>query len=159
MENISPLETPEISAMVGRYLDRVDLVRCLRVCKLWLNQFLPLVWSTTVIVKCGRRKASKESLHRHRLLIRNLQWNIDLYRESEYEDMSFDFPNLTTLELDGTTVVPQHPRSPTSPRDDFPTSVWERLYKLQKLSRLKVYRATVPETLAPAFWQLCTLVD
>ncbi|KAG0270540.1 hypothetical protein BGZ96_006285, partial [Linnemannia gamsii] len=42
----NPLDLPEIRAAVARYLDRNDLVTCLRVFRDWFKDFVRPVWHT-----------------------------------------------------------------------------------------------------------------
>jgi len=82
--NINPLDIPEIRSMVGQYLDRQDLARCVRVSKSWHASFVPLVWSTIWAYDEHFKipgTPSVEAFLRHSHYIKDLNLDIDAPQE------------------------------------------------------------------------------
>ncbi|KAK3810286.1 MAG: hypothetical protein J3Q66DRAFT_405045 [Benniella sp.] len=97
---INPLDIPEIRSMVGQYLGRSNLARCLRVCKSWHASFVPLVWSTFLVVSDlysrGHDPLLLEAFIRYRHYLKYIVLRIDapeVYRLTPC-------PNLLRLRVD-----------------------------------------------------------
>ncbi|KAK3810278.1 MAG: hypothetical protein J3Q66DRAFT_65056 [Benniella sp.] len=95
---INPLDIPEIRSMVGQYLRRSDLARCLRVCKSWHASFVSLVWSTTTVVQeiySRGRNPPLEAFIRYSHYLKDLFLNIDAPKDYRVAPC----PNLLNLKV------------------------------------------------------------
>jgi len=104
---ITPLELPEITTTVGKFLDRPDLVQCLYVCRVWHTSFLPLVWSA-ISIRSGERYPGVEAFNSHSQLIRNLAYDVQDWHAYE----SVHCRNVLTLHVycnwDESPVIAQY---------------------------------------------------
>ncbi|KAF9348422.1 hypothetical protein BGX34_002495 [Mortierella sp. NVP85] len=167
---INPLDIPEIRSMVGQYLGRSNLARCLRVCKSWHASFMPLVWSTTKVWK-----ETSSVLHNPPLeaFIRYSHHLKDLYYYTDApEDYRFTpCPNLLRLKVDftwirkvrGTNIVPvqiapyEKLRYLSIYGVDMGLSrsvMWEPVH-YHNLSELELHDLEIKPTCTATFWDLC----
>lgn len=82
---LRPMDLPELRPGVGQYLNRLDLLSCIRVAKAWHASFVPLIYHTLdlQVEKVGtqtprgqKRLPSRETLRRYGSHLRDL--TIDL---------------------------------------------------------------------------------
>ncbi|KAK3810296.1 MAG: hypothetical protein J3Q66DRAFT_391411 [Benniella sp.] len=169
--NLNPLDIPEIRSMVGQYLGRSDLVRCLRVCKSWHALFVPLVWSTITVgpeIYSWDDQPPLDAFIRHSHHLKVLSLDIDAHHEYR----STSCPNLLRLrvnairkiESEGIDIIPVQ----IAPYEKLRylniygvvmrTSqriIWEPVH-YQSLSELELRSLEIEPTGTATFWDLCT---
>ncbi|KAK3810289.1 MAG: hypothetical protein J3Q66DRAFT_352699, partial [Benniella sp.] len=182
--SINPLNIPEIRSMVGQYLNKSDLARCLRVCKSWHTSFVPLVWSTATVweVNYGAEGHNPplEAFLRHSHYIKDLDINIDAHQEyrltpREYRPTPQEYrltpcPNLLNLKVlicqgfvsKGMDVVPvviaqydQLRRLSILNKSMEPQPVIWKPVHYHNLSELDLQLLEIEPEGTAAFWVLC----
>ncbi|KAF9080121.1 hypothetical protein BGX27_005710, partial [Mortierella sp. AM989] len=69
----TPLDIPELKAMIDAYLAVRDHVKCLRICRRWHAAHLPYVWSYVPINSVNsRRGLDSKLLEKHQLFIKSM---------------------------------------------------------------------------------------
>ncbi|KAG0100334.1 hypothetical protein BGZ93_002203 [Podila epicladia] len=98
--NDSPLDLPEIRAIIGFFLGQSDLVRCSMVCKAWQDSFYALIWRD--IVRTLRRSPPTMLIHKNARHIRTLKY--DFFQLGLEPDVSKDLCRLERLTLPGSVM-------------------------------------------------------
>ncbi|KAK3810303.1 MAG: hypothetical protein J3Q66DRAFT_443818 [Benniella sp.] len=169
--NINPLDIPEIRSMVGQYLGRPDLTRCLRVSKSWHASFVPLVWSAISVREeiwgADAGNPPPEVFLRHSHYLKDLDLNIDAPQELRLTPC----PNLLNLivricridESKSMIIVPvviapyeQLHRLSIWNTCTVPLRVfWKPVHYYHNLSELDLKYMEIEPTGTTAFWVLC----
>ncbi|KAK3810305.1 MAG: hypothetical protein J3Q66DRAFT_405064 [Benniella sp.] len=161
-----PLEIPEIRIMVGQYLGRPDLVRCLSVCRSWRDSFLPLVWSNISIAP-HQPRPTVEAFMQHGQFIKDLAYHTLIWRDYG----STLCRNLSTLHVycnedSSRFVISRYDRLqnlsingvlPCHYRHQHP--IWKPPYSFQNLSSLVLCKVNIEPEDAAHFWDMCTRLE
>ncbi|KAI8348097.1 hypothetical protein B0O80DRAFT_186844 [Mortierella sp. GBAus27b] len=142
MNNVNPLELPEIRTIVGRLLPHKDLVRCLSVSKSWHRSLVPLAWSA-VTIEPDRPNPAVEVLRRHSQLVKELRYHIMLWPGY----MSIEYPNLTCLGVFDT------------PRNDPYSLHWKPTEGLHNISKLELRDIVIESSDTTTLWDLCLRLE
>jgi len=157
---ITPLELPEITTTVGKFLDRPDLVQCLYVCRVWHTSFLPLVWSA-ISIRSGERYPGVEAFNSHSQLIRNLAYDVQDWHAYE----SVHCRNVLTLHVyckwEESPVIAQYDQlrqlSITGGKrfryDVYPC--WKPTNSFRSLSSIDLKGVDIDLSSTDDFWDLC----
>ncbi|KAF9923180.1 hypothetical protein BGZ65_009070 [Modicella reniformis] len=164
MEKPTPISVPELCGLIVESLDRKDLVRCVRVCKLWNATFLPFIWRS---IKAGENDWPLDlwALEKHRHHVQEVLFN-DLHG-SQIEILSMELPNVLCLEIITNNVptefVEKKPRliqlamNDASPMD--PIAFWKAVAGLQHLRHLDFVFMEVQKDVIERFWDICERLD
>ena len=152
--------------MVGQYLGRPDLVRCLRVCRSWRDSYLPLVWSTLSIAP-HQPRPTVEAFIQHGQFIKDLVYHTLIWRDYGStlcrnlstlhvycnEDSSrfviSRYDRLHTLSINGVLPYRYHQQHP----------IWKPPYSFQNLSSLVLCKVNIEPQDAAHFWDMCTRLE
>jgi len=169
MTNLSanPLDLPEIRSIVGQHLDRLDLVRCLRVSRPWHASFVPFVWSTAFILpELTYRNPSLEAFKRCSHHLKELSYTVD----APHEHRSTPCPRLLRLTVHVIRPpanppvlidIPQHEqlRSLCINGANVVRIIWKPAHHLHNLSRLDLIDLEIESQDTTTFWGLCTQLE
>ncbi|KAG0228999.1 hypothetical protein BGX31_006354 [Mortierella sp. GBA43] len=166
MASINPLTLPEIATAVGLFLDSSDLVRCLRVCRLWHAAFLPLVWSTIAIFQ-KKPYPTSDALSRHSHLVKTLSYHVDLWHNYG----PIHCPNLSLLSIQSPDVITPDDISPHEHQIthlvldnmftfmSFHPILQQQPHYLRNLTKLELSCIAVDPDHSEDFWNFCTRLD
>ncbi|KAK3836537.1 MAG: hypothetical protein JOS17DRAFT_772042 [Linnemannia elongata] len=166
---------PEIIGYVGLYIDKRDVLNLILTCRLFHQNFLPLLWRETSL-NAKRSNPNSEQLRANAHLVHDLKFTHIL--PSDYFDITF--PNLRVLqrhepyeaqvaeevELNWTRFIRRHPKVQdlvfSIDRHFQATEFWEAITtSLQRPRRLQVrgMACTFQDIgeAEEAFWRACSL--
>ncbi|GJJ72298.1 hypothetical protein EMPS_04655 [Entomortierella parvispora] len=109
-KNPSPLQTPELLARIGNFVDRSTLLACQVVCKEWHRTLEHLLWKDLKLVQLNnhfQEPMTDDCIRRHAPLVQRLSIRVDpLNYELFFGNLddnlclrTIDFPQLTSLDI------------------------------------------------------------
>jgi len=162
---MNPLELPEIAAILADFLGRLDLVRCMRVCRVWHLSFLPLVWRNVVISQ-GRPHPAMQVLGRHSQFVKELRYHVDLWHEygpahcpNALSLTVFSSRDLAPVDIE--LFEQQISHFMIHGMDHWVSlhSILQQPLPLPNLSKLELDFAVIESDHSTIFWNLCTRLD
>ncbi|KAF9354905.1 hypothetical protein BGX26_007218 [Mortierella sp. AD094] len=177
MTSINPVDLPEILFAIAAYLERNDVVNCLRVSATWFKLLTPLLWKDITITSgedfLTRKGPTPDALQAHRDLVHAL--HIDQGLPCRY---SAAYPKLHSLRIksllpirhrgafgeDLTEFISLNPSlvslALTGLDGYLCAALWRAVSELPNLKTLELAQAGMPTVDdANAFWMACTNLD
>ncbi|KAG0228694.1 hypothetical protein B0O80DRAFT_466498 [Mortierella sp. GBAus27b] len=162
LDNVSPLDLPEIIAMVTQYLDRRDLTRCMLIDRTWHSACLAAIWKD---IDDLITRPTLEGLEKHRALVRTLKFTEPI----DVQLAAITFPNLQSVDLGATTAFSSKAKEATSALLSNNLSVpavsisrdfvdWKVIPQMKGLKNLTVYKRPHGR-LGADFWNVCARLD
>ncbi|KAF9350621.1 hypothetical protein BGX26_011252 [Mortierella sp. AD094] len=167
-----PLLLPELLLSVSQFVDPVDVLDCIAVCKAWRNAFSPLLWTNVTINQHEPpRKSIEENIRRIHKLV---------YSESvpsEYY-MSIQCPNLKTFKVveqgrpfmsnplwsKVSDFIKENPtlvsiQLSANVATKLPIGIWDAINESTSVKALRLDKVRIDAVQTESFWGACTVLE
>ncbi|KAF9344782.1 hypothetical protein BGX26_003912 [Mortierella sp. AD094] len=172
---VHPLGIPEITALVGSFLDLKEIFGCVLVCKTWKDFFTPLLYHSCSILHVEAINPTLETLNNYANYIRVLYYAGPI----DFRYYSVLCSRLTSLVIDCgrnqrqqhlelLPIVPDLIQRNNSTLQHFtqhhrvvPSSaaLWNALAQCKRLKTITLYQNRIPLQDLRSFWKACSAVE
>ncbi|ORZ29133.1 hypothetical protein BCR41DRAFT_344601, partial [Lobosporangium transversale] len=168
--NTNPLDIPEIISIIGSFLDRTDIIRCICVSKTFHFSLIGLIWKRINVRGLGRlrtyRIPTNEALEKHKKYIEELDFDdffasvfsslqgCNRLRLVEYHTWkTFKRSNLSEL----SDLIKSHSSTITELRlrGSSLRGAWSAVLECAHLEALVIFEACIPNDEVDPFFQVC----
>ncbi|KAG0210564.1 hypothetical protein BGX28_009200 [Mortierella sp. GBA30] len=165
----SPLDIPEIRALIGQYIPRHDLTNCIRVCKTWNESYVHLIWRDLEFKKTYNPwpEPQLEAVQRHSHHVQKLDmdvgtppWAYRIVYANLKEIIVGPCRDIMELIARNPTISSIDMKYPITSASRHIPGLWKSMARLQNLKTLSSSETPkVEQEDLNYFWQVCLKLE